>query len=41
MNPAFILDVLKTEMVFPVLAFDPAKLMYAGKGFLGGNCKCF
>lgn len=26
-------DVLKIEMVFPMLAFDPAKLIYAGKGF--------
>lgn len=26
-------DVLKIEMVFPMLAYDPAKLIYAGKAF--------
>lgn len=35
-------DVLKIEMVFPILAFDPAKLIYAGKGFsLGGEQQMF
>lgn len=28
-------NVLKIEMVFPMLAYDPAKLIYAGMGFLG------
>lgn len=26
-------DVLKIEVVFPMLAYDPAKLIYAGKRF--------
>lgn len=26
-------DVLKIEVVFPMLAYDPAKLICAGKGF--------